>query len=64
MNVPAVKNYTENDVLDIVKTIQSLRQLTKISGTITTRSQSALLRALPDDVLVRVSVLLAEGVAR
>ena len=57
-------NYTESDILDIVKKVQSLRQLTKISGTITTRSQSALLRALPDDVLVRVSVLLADGGAR
>ena len=58
MNVP--KNYTEADVHDIVKKVQSLRQLTKISGTITTRSQSAILRELPDDVLVRVSLLLAE----
>jgi len=58
---PTERTYTEVELLDIVKKIRALRELTRITGTITTRSQGALLRALPDEVLTRVSVMLAEG---
>ena len=61
---PTERTYTEAELLEIVKKVRALRKLTRITGTITTRSQGALLRALPDDVLTRVAVLLADGGAR
>lgn len=61
---PTERTYTEAELQEIVKKIRALRELTRTTGTITTRSQGALLRALPDDVLTRVSVMLADGVTR
>ncbi len=56
-----MKVYTDADVLDIVRKIRALQDVTKTTGTITTRTQSHILRALPEDVLTRVSLILAGG---
>jgi hypothetical protein len=45
-------------VQDAVKKIRALRQVAKDTCISTTRSQSFVLRALPDHLLVEVSVLL------
>jgi hypothetical protein len=58
------KIYSEAEVLEIVRKIRALQDLSKSTGTITTRTQSHILRALPEDVLTRVSLVLADGGAR
>jgi hypothetical protein len=55
---------SDADVLEIVKKIKALRRLTKETGCITLKAQNEVLRALPLDVLTRVSVLLAEDGAK
>jgi hypothetical protein len=46
-------------VKEAVTLVQSLRDLTTETGTITTRAQSKILRELPDADLIRVAVELA-----
>jgi hypothetical protein len=46
------------DVDSVVERITALRELTKATGTQTTRTQNEILRALPDDVLAEVAVRL------
>jgi hypothetical protein len=58
------KTYTDAEVLEIVQKIRALQDLTKTTGTITTRAQSGILRVLPDDVLTRVSVALSKEASR
>jgi hypothetical protein len=45
-----------HDPDEIAEKIVALRELTKSTGTETTRSQNQILRALPDDVLGEVAV--------
>ncbi len=47
----------------IVERITALRELTKATGTQTTRTQNEILRALPDDVLAEVAVRLKREAA-
>jgi hypothetical protein len=55
------KIYSDADVSEIAQKIRALQNLTKTTGTITTRTQSQILRELPVDVLTRVSLLLDGG---
>jgi hypothetical protein len=47
-------------IADAVKKVRALRQVTKDTLISTTRSQSLVLRALPDHILVEVAVQLQE----
>lgn len=47
-------------VTDVVQKVRNLQALTRISGTITTRAQGVLLRALNDEELTYAAELLAE----
>jgi len=58
MNANTEKVYSDSDVLEIVGKIQALQNVTRTTGTITTRTQSHILRVLPEDVLTRVSLAL------
>jgi hypothetical protein len=47
-----------HDVDAIVERITALRELTKATGTVTTKTQNQILQALPSDVLAEVAVRL------
>ena len=47
-----------HDIDAMVEKILALRDLTRETGTITTRSQNNILQSLPDDVLAEVSLRL------
>jgi hypothetical protein len=51
------------DVDAIVERITALRDLTRETGTATTRTQHDILRALPDEVLTEVAVRLKRASA-
>jgi len=47
---------TEKDVPTIVRTIEALRNMTRVSKVSTTRTQSELLRTVPDYLLPQVAL--------
>ncbi|MGH9644974.1 MAG: hypothetical protein ACRD3Q_21435 [Terriglobales bacterium] len=51
---------TDARVVEAVRSIRALRNLTKMTGNITRRTQSEILAALPGEVLVTVAQILTE----
>ena len=49
---------TATEIDAIVERITALRELTRATGTVTTKTQNQILQALPNDVLAEVAVRL------